>query len=232
MKKINCLYPGCTNMFTEHQQGDGRWKKTCGGQHANWLRTLRKERRDNTVPVVTFPINTLPNWLVYLTMIVFMLSLVSLAFSDDVRVTWDANDTSENVLGYTVHYGDSSGSYHTSRNVGLDTHFNFYLSNITYFAVSAFNANGESKLSNEIVIDNITGLMAEKVPFKYRAYPNPFTVTVNFDYYERIEIYNIIGQKLIEVKREWNSIDYASGKYICRGWLNGRDYEMFTITKL
>ena len=44
-KDVRCLYPGCTNDFSAHfQHKSGKWKETCGRQHANWLRNLRKQK--------------------------------------------------------------------------------------------------------------------------------------------------------------------------------------------
>ena len=74
--------------------------------------------------------------------------------SDPLTFTlvWDpVNDSS--VRGYKVHFGTSSHQYDTHQDVGNVTSFVSHVSGgyTWYFAVSAYNAAGDSTLSQELV---------------------------------------------------------------------------------
>lgn len=74
-------------------------------------------------------------------------------FAGVARLTWNSNNSSENVTGYKVHYGGSSGSYSTTANVGNVTTYtinNISDTGTTYFTVSAYNSAGDSSLSAEV----------------------------------------------------------------------------------
>lgn len=68
-----------------------------------------------------------------------------------MMLAWDpVNDSS--VKGYKVHFGTSSRQYDTHQDVGNVTSFVSYVSGgyTWYFAVSAYNAAGDSPLSQEL----------------------------------------------------------------------------------
>jgi len=79
------------------------------------------------------------------------LVLPSSAFAATVTLTWNA---SPSAVGYILYYGEASGSYSTSVDVGNTTQA--ILSGLDegktyYFAAIAYNANGkESAFSNEV----------------------------------------------------------------------------------
>ena len=73
------------------------------------------------------------------------------AFAGQASLAWNAS-ASTGVTGYKVHYGTASGSYGTHLDVGntLSTTIPNLTSGATYyFAVTAYNAAGESSYSNE-----------------------------------------------------------------------------------
>ncbi|ACL69174.1 glycosyl hydrolase [Halothermothrix orenii] len=68
----------------------------------------------------------------------------------EVSLSWDSVS---GVTGYNLHYGTSSGSYSVTIDVGNSTSYTVTgLNNNTtyYFAVTAYNDNGESGYSNEL----------------------------------------------------------------------------------
>jgi hypothetical protein len=71
----------------------------------------------------------------------------------DVTLAWDAN-TESDLAGYKIYYGNITGSYNTSINVGNVTTYRItgLLSNSTYyFVATAYNtSNLESAYSNEV----------------------------------------------------------------------------------
>ncbi|MDQ3546180.1 MAG: fibronectin type III domain-containing protein, partial [Verrucomicrobiota bacterium] len=69
----------------------------------------------------------------------------------NVTLSWDPN-TEQNITGYTVYYGRSSGDYFRLVMVsGTTAQIGVKGSRPTYFAVTAVNANGaESDLSDEV----------------------------------------------------------------------------------
>ncbi len=83
---------------------------------------------------------------------VLLLSLFSsLTFAGQASLAWNAS-ASSNVTGYKVHYGTASRSYSTHLDVGnkLTTSVpNLTAGTTYYFAVTAYNAAGESSYSNE-----------------------------------------------------------------------------------
>ncbi len=68
-----------------------------------------------------------------------------------VTLTWDANPE-QNIAGYNVYYGRSSGSYSRLVTVsGTTAEIGVRGTRTTYFAVTAFYGNGaESELSDEV----------------------------------------------------------------------------------
>ena len=73
------------------------------------------------------------------------------AVISNVKLAWDPNPE-QNLSGYNVYYGRVSGSYSRLVTVTLTTAtIGVRGSKTTYFAVTAFDANGlESDLSNEV----------------------------------------------------------------------------------
>lgn len=82
-----------------------------------------------------------------------MLLALSLFQSASVGISWIAN-TETDIAGYKVYYGNASGNYTQSIDVGPV--INFVVTGLTpgqtyYFAVTAYNTSGvESTFSNEI----------------------------------------------------------------------------------
>lgn len=83
---------------------------------------------------------------------VLLLSLFAIpAFAGQASLAWNAS-ASSNVTGYKVHYGTASRSYSTHLDVGgalSATVPNLTAGTTYYFAVTAYNAAGESGYSNE-----------------------------------------------------------------------------------
>src|SRR5262245_24686845 len=73
--------------------------------------------------------------------------------ADSIVLAWDSNSEPD-IAGYTVYYGESTGSYINSTNLGLVTTnlVEGLTPGLTYFfAVTAYNTNGlESDFSNEV----------------------------------------------------------------------------------
>lgn len=73
-------------------------------------------------------------------------------FAGDVSLAWDPS-VSEDVAGYKIYYGNSSGSYDSFRTVTNQTSYTVtgLSSGTYYFAVTAFDSAGnESGYSNEV----------------------------------------------------------------------------------
>lgn len=81
-------------------------------------------------------------------------ALATLASAQSVAaLAWDTN---ANTTGYRLHYGAASRSYTVSVDTGNVT--SYTVSSLVpgatyYFAVSAYNAVGESPLSNEVSVN-------------------------------------------------------------------------------
>ena len=85
----------------------------------------------------------------YATMISLIFSL-PLAFAAEVRLAWDANDKAS---GYNVYYGTKSNNYEIKIDAGNNLKFtasNLIENQVYYFAVTAYNDNGESEFSTEV----------------------------------------------------------------------------------
>lgn len=90
--------------------------------------------------------------------IVFILMLLALGVllsrAQSVNLLWDRNPTNENVVGYEVGIGSTSGNYSTVTNAGNDNGFRVWASTVapTYYAVRAYDAEGlRSDWSTEVV---------------------------------------------------------------------------------
>jgi len=96
--------------------------------------------------------------------ILFTLILTSKVCSGDLVISWNPN-LEEDLKGYKIHYGTSSGNYNTIidvKNVTTYTVTNFVEGNNYYFALTAYdNAGNESEYSDEVSVfiekvDNIS----------------------------------------------------------------------------
>ena len=68
-----------------------------------------------------------------------------------VSLAWDANPSEDNVTGYNIYRGASSGSYSLFKSLGVVTSATISIGGgVWYLALTAVNANGESGFSNEI----------------------------------------------------------------------------------
>jgi hypothetical protein len=70
----------------------------------------------------------------------------------DIRLSWTAS-VSQNVIGYKVYIGSSSGNYYQSQDAGNETRdavFSLIEGQVYFFAVTAYNTSGESSYSNEV----------------------------------------------------------------------------------
>lgn len=78
-----------------------------------------------------------------------------LALSAVVRLGWDANEESS-VVGYRLYHGPASRAY-TASNTTAGTETSVTVTGRTYFAVTAFAADGlESDYSDEVVYSGVT----------------------------------------------------------------------------
>ncbi|MCP4252190.1 MAG: fibronectin type III domain-containing protein [Candidatus Scalindua sp.] len=81
------------------------------------------------------------------------LALVSVSYSGQVALSWDPN-TENNVVGYRIYYGDSSGNYGSNVDVGNRTSYtikDMEIGKTYYFVVTAYNTGGiESGNSAEV----------------------------------------------------------------------------------
>ena len=82
-----------------------------------------------------------------------MLFIPAISIAAEVTLEWDPNPESENVTGYKVYYGYSSGNYEINFNVGNQTTYtipDLKSGQVYYFAVTAYNEGYESSFSEEI----------------------------------------------------------------------------------
>ena len=180
---VRCVYPGCLNDFSpQYFANINKWKETCGTQCSMALRMLRKKERENRVMITTSPMRLkAPRLLVYGFVILFLLALAFPLFANTVTVSWTAN-TESDLSGYKIYYGTSSGSYDDALDVGNKTSFsinNLVVGTTYFFAVTAYDFSGnESGFSKEVVY-----------------------IPAGFTGYTKVELYNILGQRLGNLDR-------------------------------
>ncbi len=86
--------------------------------------------------------------------------------SGQVAISWDPNKEN-NIAGYKIYYGDSSGNY--SSNVDVGNHTGYTITGlksgkIYYFVITAYNVNGrESSYSAEISIEATVGITSQPI---------------------------------------------------------------------
>ena len=82
--------------------------------------------------------------------VLMMIACCVLAAAADVKLAWDAS-ASANIAGYRLYYGPASKAYTASVTTPNLTHTLSLPSGKYYFAVTAYDANGnESDYSNEV----------------------------------------------------------------------------------
>ena len=85
--------------------------------------------------------------------LIFLLVVSLIGYSDTQTLSWDAN-TESDIAGYKMYYGDASGHYTNTIDVGKVTTMQVsnLLNGVTYFfVVTAYNTSGlESLPSNEV----------------------------------------------------------------------------------
>ena len=85
--------------------------------------------------------------------VLFSLFLTSKVFAGELVVSWNPN-SEEDLKGYKIHYGNSSGNYNNTIDVGKVT--TYIVSNINegiiyYFVLTAYDeAGNESEYSDEV----------------------------------------------------------------------------------
>ncbi len=142
--------------------------------------------------------------------------MVTGAIGETVTVSWDQN-SEEDLSGYKIYYGTSSGSYNEALDVGNKTSFiinNLVIGTTYFFAVTAYDFSGnESNFSNEV---NFTPADStddtpedppvdppteDSVSFNAYCFPNPFssqegttiTLSVSDPKTLSIDIYTVTG---------------------------------------
>ncbi len=86
----------------------------------------------------------------------FVLSFSYATFAAQATLSWNPN-SEDDLAGYKIYYGNSSGSYHTSVDVG--NQLSYTISNLTegeeyFFAATAYDfSENESGYSNEVSYD-------------------------------------------------------------------------------
>ncbi|MFU8858345.1 MAG: fibronectin type III domain-containing protein [Deferrisomatales bacterium] len=91
----------------------------------------------------------------------YLVAAVSPASARDVTIGWDPNPSTENVVGYVVYFGPVSRyesgftAYPKQVDVGNTTQAPLSLGDeaVSYVAVVAYNAAGQSDYSEELVVD-------------------------------------------------------------------------------
>lgn len=172
-----------------------------------------------------------------------------IADTNAVLVTWDANEE-EDVLGYMIYYDtdtlppwDGTSPYGPPSPISVEpcTSRIVYLADlgdsVYWFALSCVDMSGnESELSTVVRIT--TAIPHEGCPILPKAfalsqnYPNPFNATTHIKYalprdcWVRLEVYNILGQKVASLVNEhqkagyklarWDASSFASGIYFYR----------------
>lgn len=104
-----------------------------------------------------------------------------------------------------------------------------------YYAISAFDHNGNESVLSDIVYVNLLDITQNNLPesyILYDAYPNPFNPVTNIKYsvpenaYVSIAIYDINGNMISELMNQnqsigtynimWNAVDHPSGLYFVK----------------
>jgi len=88
-------------------------------------------------------------------LIVFNISSLGIALAGEVTLQWDSSDQA---IGYKLYYGIESQSYDSIIDVG--SHLQHAVANLNddqryYFAVTAYNEDGESNFSEELVYEPV-----------------------------------------------------------------------------
>lgn len=88
--------------------------------------------------------------------ILALVLMVGVAYAGQVTLAWDANAESENVSGYKIHWGLSTGNYTTHIDVGNVTQYvatDLPEGVSIFFAATAYRLsdNTESGYSNEVM---------------------------------------------------------------------------------
>ncbi len=99
----------------------------------------------------------------FIALTIIVHSYTANAYAAQVKLSWFQNKESD-LAGYNIHYGTSRGIYDTTIDVGNQTSYiatGLISGNTYYFAISAYNANGnESAYSGEVYkvpTDDTTG---------------------------------------------------------------------------
>lgn len=108
-------------------------------------------------------VSTMLTFFVSIAMIIASISLFTGCPFDDnpeppagveITLEWDANAPGDQVIGYRIHYGIESRQYIVHQEVYLGSTYctitNLVPDVTYYFAVTAYNAYGESNYSNEV----------------------------------------------------------------------------------
>jgi len=108
---------------------------------------------------VTNSVTRLARALVLLTLLVG--SAAATAEAATLTASWNANPAGDNITGYKLSYGTSSGNYSTVIDVGNVLSYAVNLGPGTYFfAVQAYNVGGTSPYSTEVQITIDAGAVA------------------------------------------------------------------------
>ena len=95
------------------------------------------------------------------------LKLTSNNYSSQVTLSWDPN-TEENLAGYKIYYGNSSGHYGSNVDAGNRTSYtikDLESGKTYYFVVAAYNNSGiESSYSAEIIHKATVGITSPSLP--------------------------------------------------------------------
>jgi len=99
---------------------------------------------------------------------IFILLFSSIAFGAEAHFSWQANPSSDNIIGYRIYYGTSQGNYPEKVECGNVTDYTVsgLVEDVTYYLVArAYNQYGESTNSNEVtcLIISFSGGVVTKV---------------------------------------------------------------------
>jgi len=113
------------------------------------LKTLSTENNES---LSTRPVILILNRVVRLLLIIACVGLLPIhpAYSAEIDLAWESSD---GATGYYLHYGLESRSYDVKKDIGPTTEYtapNLEDNKKYFFAVSSYNNNGESGLSNEV----------------------------------------------------------------------------------
>lgn len=168
---------------------------------------------------------------------------IVLGVEKTVTISWDANIEND-LSGYKIYYGTSSGNYNNVIDVGNTTLF--YVSSLVggktyFFVVTAYDfSNNESEFSEETSIYNKSEFEGFGVKVSQN-FPNPFNLitTIVFDASEAtenveiiIKMCNINGKSIKNlsvsvvqghrISRQINLSGISAGVYFCEIIANGR----------